>query len=348
MTTLATRTTGFLALLVAAAAGCTHAPHRPIPSFPMPRELEKVGHPTYRVEPPDILEINSLQTIPLPPYKIRPLDTLAIRVPEAAILDATNPIEGLYPVDPEGAVSLGDVYGKVTVLGMTLPEAKAAVKKVVEQKLKEPKVDVELADSRATQQIRGRHLIRPDGTISLGEYGSVFVTGMTIEETKKAIEDHLRQFLKDPAVTVDVLAYNSKVYYVIMDGGGSGQQLYRLPATGNETVLDALCQVSGLGPVSDPRRIWISRPGTDGNESVLPIDWQGLTQLGQVRTNYQVLPGDRIFVQAYPLVSFDTQLARVITPIERLFGVTLLGNGTVRAFRNQGGNQGGFGGGFGF
>lgn len=331
-------------LAIAVANGCAHVQPKPIPSFPLPRELEKVGHPTYKVEPPDILEINSLQTIPLPPYKIRSLDTLGIRVPEAAVLDKDNPIEGYFTVDPEGMVNLGDTYGRVSVVGMTLPEAKAAVRKLVEQKLKEPRVDVELVDSRATQQIRGRHLIRPDGTINLGEYGSVFVTGATIAEAKKLIEDHLRQYLKDPEVTVDVLAYNSKVYYVIMDGGGNGQQLYRLPATGNETVLDALCQVSGLTTVSDPRRIWISRPGPEGKESVLPIDWLGMTQLGQVRTNYQVLPGDRIFVQAYPAVAFDSTLARIISPIERVFGVTLLGNSTIQNFQN--GGQNGFGGGF--
>ena len=330
-------------LLIAAAPGCAHRAHsKPVPSFPLPRELEKVGHPTYRVEPPDILEINSLQTIPLPPYKIRSLDTLAIRVPEAAILDKDNPIEGIYSVDPEGTVVLGDVYGKVTVVGMTLPEAKAAIRKLVEAKLKEPRVEVELAESRGAQQIRGRHLIRPDGTINLGEYGSVFVTGATIAEAKKMIEDHLGQYLKDPQVTVDVLAYNSKVYYVILDGAGSGQQLFRLPATGNETVLDALCQVSGLTPVSDPRRIWISRPGPDGQESVLPVDWKGTTELGQVRTNYQVLPGDRIFVQGYPLVSLDTRMARVFAPIERVLGITLLGTSTVFQIKN--GGQGGFGG----
>lgn len=329
-------------LAIAAATGCVHQTHnKVVPSFPLPRELEKVGHPTYRVEPPDILDINSLSTIPLPPYKVRALDTLAIRVPEAAVLDKDNPIEGLYSVDPEGAVSLGDTYGKVTVVGMTLPEAKAAVRKLVESKLKEPRVDVELADSRATQQIRGRHLIRPDGTINLGEYGSVYVTGATIAEAKKLIEDHLRQYLKDPEVTVDVLAYNSKVYYVILDGAGSGQQLYRLPATGNETVLDALCQVSGLTTVSDPQRIWISRPGPEGQESVLPVDWRGTTELGQVRTNYQVLPGDRIFVQGYPLVSLDSKMARILAPIERVFGITLLGSSTVFNLKN--GGQGGFG-----
>ena len=38
---------------------------------------------------------------------------------------------------------------------------------------------------------------------------------------------------------MDVQGFNSKLYYVILDGGGAGQQVVRLPVTGNETVLDA-------------------------------------------------------------------------------------------------------------
>jgi hypothetical protein len=35
-------------------------------------------------------------------------------------------------------------------------------------------------------------------------------------------------------------------------------------------------------------------------------------------------------------------MGRVISPIERLFGVTLLGSTTVRNFRNQNGSGSGF------
>ena len=45
---------------------------------------------------------------------------------------------------------------------------------------------------------------------------------------------------------MDVLAYNSKVYYVITDGGGAGEQVYRIPSNGNETVLDAIAAIEGI------------------------------------------------------------------------------------------------------
>jgi hypothetical protein len=63
-------------------------------------------------------------------------------------------------------------------------------------------------------------------------------------------------------------------------------------------------------------------------------------------TNYQVLPGDRIYVKAAPLISADTYLARFIAPLERILGFTLLGRSTVGAFESGGlgGGNGGVGG----
>ena len=48
-----------------------------------------------------------------------------------------------------------------------------------------------LAQFRGMQQIRGEHLVRPDGTISLGTYGCVYVAGMTLAQVKMPVEQHL-------------------------------------------------------------------------------------------------------------------------------------------------------------
>ena len=58
----------------------------------------------------------------------------------------------------------------------------------------------------------------------------------------------------------------------------------------------------------------------------------------------QLLPGDRVFVAAQPMVRIDTYFGRAIAPLERLLGVILLGNGTVRSLNGQGNNFGGGGG----
>jgi polysaccharide export outer membrane protein len=282
--------------------------------------------------------IDARRVIPLPPYKVEPLDVLAIQANGLA----TAPIAGPFVVDTDGTVNLGPPYGSVRVVGMTLDEAKTAIVDFLKKDIVKPEVQIYLGQSQALQQIRGEHLVRQDGTVGLGTYGDVSVVGKTLAEAKAAIEAHLSQHLLNPEVSVDVFAFNSKVYYVIFDGGGAGQQIVRLPTTGNDTVLDAVSQINGLSAVADKRRIWVARPvpACAAEDQILPVDWCAVTKRGRTETNYQLFPGDRLYVEADPLITLDTGLARIISPIERLFGIVLLGNGTVQSFRNNGGSNG--------
>jgi polysaccharide export outer membrane protein len=236
-------------------------------------------------------------------------------------------------VDPEGVVRLGPSYGSVSVLDLTVPEAAKVVEDHLKEILLKTEVLLTVEQTRGIQQIRGEHLVRPDGTVSLGIYGRVFVAEKTQEEAREALEQHLAKFFLKPTISVDIAGFNSHFYYIFFDGAGSGEQQIRLPFTGNETVLDAIGQVYGLPAVASKGRIWVARP-TPTEEfqgQVLPVDWVGITQRGEAATNYQLLPGDRLYIAAQPLVTADTYLARAIAPIERLLGITLLGTSVVRS-----------------
>jgi polysaccharide export outer membrane protein len=200
--------------------------------------------------------------------------------------------------------------------------------------------------------IRGAHLVRPDGTISLGPAGGVYVNGMTLEQAKAAIFARLQEWVRENTkekadlrpgnLTVDVLAYNSKYYYVITDGAGYGEQIVRFPITGNETVLDALAQIGGLPLVASKKHIWVARRVPDhGPPMILPVDYIGTTQAGLAGTNFQVMPGDRIYVKADCLRTLDTNVAKFLSPIERVFGFTLLGAETVTAVKAASRSTGG-------
>lgn len=201
---------------------------------------------------------------------------------------------------------------------------------------------IELLRSLPDRPLTGERLVRSDGTVNLGFYGSVRVAGLTIDQARETVEGHLAAYIKNPKVNLDVFAYNSKAYYVLADGAGFGETAVRLPFTGNETVLDAVSAVGGLPPVSSKTRIWMARPGS----AVMPINWIAITQCGDVSTNYQVQPGDRIYINSDPLLRFDTMVAKIINPWERMFGFTLLGASTVKTLQNMGRNTGGTGGTF--
>lgn len=291
----------------------------------MPRELSKVVLPEYVIEPPDILMIEGIHIVPKAPYQLRALDVLSIQV-SGALPEAQ--ISGLYPVEPGGMINLGVDYGSVRVAGMTSKEAEQAILDHLSQYLSAPGVSVTLAQMASSQQILGDFLVQPDGTITLGSYGNVQVVGNTINEAREVIEDHLSQFLDEPEVSLNVQAFNSKFYYVVLQGAGLGDGIFKYPVTGNETVLDAIANIQGLEQVSS-KKIWVARPTNDPCQvQVLPVDYYAVTERASPHTNYQLMPGDRVFIAEDQLIAWDTQIAKFTAPLERIMGFTLLGVGT--------------------
>jgi len=84
----------------------------------------------------------------------------------------------------------------------------------------------------------------------------------------------------------------SKRFYVL----GTVTSPNSYPLLGNETVLDGILQ-AGLRSNSLPEKAYLVRPHpTGGPDQILKIDWFGITERGDTLTNYQLMPGDRIFV----------------------------------------------------
>ncbi|HEY3787467.1 MAG TPA: polysaccharide biosynthesis/export family protein, partial [Urbifossiella sp.] len=303
-----------------------------LPDTPVPKELNKVSMPPYVIETPDIILIEATRMIPLPPYRVEPMDVLFV---SGKGVFETDPINGLYPVDPDGTINLGPAYGgQIRVTDLTTEEIQRVVQNKVRMFAKAAEMTVSLAQSRGVQQISGQHMVGPDGTVSLGSYGSVYVAGQTRAQAKASIESYLAKYLYRPEVNVDIFAFNTKWYYVITDFAGAGQQVARLPHTGNETVLDAVSNIGGLSAVSS-KKMWVARPApTDcGNCQILPVDWCGITMRGEVKTNFQLLPGDRIFIMSQPLTKFDTLYARMLAPVQRTLGLAIYGGAAYNSIR---------------
>jgi len=298
-----------------------------IGSEALPHELAMQPLPDYRIEPPDVIQIEMLKLIPLPPYRAEVFDVLQIRA--NALPD--QPIDNYYMVDAEGKINLGPIYGSVRVAGMTIDEIRTALNQWLRPTLRDPSASVQLARSAGgAQPVTGQYLVAPDGTVNLRMYGRVNVAGKTIAEARLAIEKQLATRLKSPEVSVDVVAYNSKVYYVISQGAGLGDSVRRLPITGKETVLDAISQINGLSAVSS-KNVWIARPSASDSEKgkLLRVDWAAITARGATATNYQILPGDRVFIGEDPLVTRTNLLAKKAAPVERMMEIIGLTTSTL-------------------
>ena len=120
----------------------------------------------------------------------------------------------------------------------------------------------------------------------------------------------------------------------------------RFPITGNETVLDAIAQINGLSKLSS-KDIWIARPAPAGVgcDQVLPVDIESIMKGGSTATNYQIMPGDRVFIAQDQWVAFESIISKVTGPFERIMGFGLITAQTVQTmnrfpagfFANQGG-----------
>jgi protein involved in polysaccharide export with SLBB domain len=322
-----------LVAALAASSGCTAfmepripepiTPAGPPATSPVPRELEKITLPRYVIEPPDILLIEGVKLVPKTPHRLETFDVILIRVegdyPEQQIDDQ-------YQIDPEGSVNLGPTYGRIHVLNYTIEEAEEVVREHLSKELRDVQVSISLVQSAGAQLITGQHIVAMDGRVNLGTYGAVFVAGMTIEEARAAIEKQLTAKLDNPEVFVDVLAYNSKTYYVITEGGGQGDDVAKFPIVGNETVIDAVANLGGISALSS-HRMWIARPAPNGVgcEQILPVAWGDITKGASTATNYQIMPGDRLFIAKDELTAFNVVVNKVLAPFERVFGFVSLG-----------------------
>ncbi len=145
--------------------------------------------------------------------------------------------------------------------------------------------------------------VQVDGRIDLGRFGRVVVAGLTVEQIEEQVEAMIRaadvRYLDKPLtpeqseINVRLIAPNAAVYYVLGEVNSPG--FY--PLIGRETALDAILTAGGLSDRASKENIILTRAShPDGCRTVLPICWDQIVQLGDSTTNYQIMPGDRIFV----------------------------------------------------
>ncbi len=132
-----------------------------------------------------------------------------------------------------------------------------------------------------------------DGSVDLNAYGRVIVAGLTLE----AAEELVQRIIVDGGaeytqVNVRLLEPVHR-YYVLGEVASPGSY----PLTGYESVLDGIIAAGGLTSESAPCKIVLSRPTAPTSCRVaLPICYNEISQLGDTSTNYQLQPGDRIFI----------------------------------------------------
>jgi len=277
-----------------------------IPDDPPPHEGAMIDQP-FPVEPPDMIQVEVLEALP------------------------GRPISGERLVQPDGTIDLG-FYGSVHVRGLTPVQIKVAVIKQLRKYLpddilglvpdgehqqpateREAPPPAELAPDanpfgdpprRKADPSASRRGVHPGAELQAGDPNRGDRTADTGKPVPPAESDR---------VFVYVTAYNSKNYYVLGDVLVPG----RLPHTGNETILDVLQYAGGLLPTAEPKDIRLVRPGRNGKPSkVFNVDLEAIQDRGDVKSNFQILPGDRLVVGRNEVVKRTIELDRLAAPVQ--------------------------------
>lgn len=159
---------------------------------------------------------------------------------------------------------------------------------------------VQVASTDSDIRLPGDQPVLPDGTIELGKYGRPVVAGRTVPEVEGIVNQVVNAGEKERVqLTVRLIGRKSKVYYVLGEVNAPGAY----PLDGRETVLDGLMTAGGVTRQGDFSKIIVSRPTQpDGCRVVLPVCYNQIVQLGDTASNYQLQPGDRIFVPSTGLL----------------------------------------------
>jgi polysaccharide export outer membrane protein len=320
----------FGSLLLAATAsfiGCRGAELVRYVDHSLPGESREATMTEYVVNPPDVLFI-----------EIEPsMGGKALQIGDELLIDIKPSAKDPHVVDAVVVRDDGSIQ-----LRSSSEELKLALPPVMVKGLKAALIQERIAGlikdeypsalvsviAPGVKSVAGQFLVRPDGTVKIGTYGVVPVAGRPLSLAEAMVQSQVVQAsgLTDAKVSVDVLAYNSMAYYVVADGGGLGDQVIKMPFTGRERVLDAVAEIGGLPNSGSKFNIWIARPtpGCAAESQIMPIDWEAVTKRGSIVTNYQLLPGDRLFIKADHLIASDVMLSKILSPFERILNFSNL------------------------
>jgi len=136
--------------------------------------------------------------------------------------------------------------------------------------------------------------VRPDGKISTPLVQDEVAVGKTPSQLAHDIEDRLKDYVKDPNVTVIpqkfVGSFDQQVRVI-----GEAATPRAVPYRANMTVLDVLIDVGGLTKYAAGNKAVIVRK-INNQEQTYPLRLDSLIKDGDVRYNFKMQPGDIIII----------------------------------------------------
>ena len=175
-----------------------------------------------------------------------------------------------------------------------------------------PPDSIQIYSKRVTELNGFGGVVRPDGKLALPLIGTVYVNGLTSDETATLIKKLAQEYYEDADITVQITGFNSKKVYVFGEVTVAGPFSY----DGANTVLETLAAAQPTR-LANPSQIQIMRPGQNGAPTHrMTIDLDEMVRLGDVTLNAVLEEGDIVYVPANGMAAVGLALQQLLLPIQ--------------------------------
>lgn len=137
--------------------------------------------------------------------------------------------------------------------------------------------------------------VRPDGRISVPLVQDIQAAGLTAGELSARLQDRLRQYVRDPNVTVIVRSFvgplNRQIKVI-----GEATEPTAIPYRDNMTLLDVMVATKGLTKYAAGNRAIVVRRLPNGQQETIHVRLGDLVNDGDISQNIAMRPGDTVII----------------------------------------------------
>ena len=153
----------------------------------------------------------------------------------------------------------------------------------------------------------GKYIVRPDGKMSFPLIGEVDITGLTVNQFTKTLEQRLSEYLVNPQVTVNIAQLGTTRVYVLGEVNKPG--LYELNKS--HKVLDAIGAANGFTKDAAKKKVFLVHKDQQGKP--IKVNLNDILKKGDISQNYTLAEGDLLYLTGNGRIDFGRDIMPFIS-----------------------------------
>ena len=194
-------------------------------------------------------------------------------------------------------------FGRLLVSGKTIEQIRDEAQRLIDWHLQQELRDnfqIEQNDRAVRRNLSDQYAKKPskksdddEPELDLDTDNDFNREARARQERQIVLDRSITEAIRNNEVSARLVNWDSKKIYVLGEVSSPGSFLY----TGHQNVLDAIIEAGGMTSKANRHEVIVSRPSSCSDcKVVMKICYDQIVQLGDASTNYQLMPGDRVFV----------------------------------------------------